>query len=164
MTYSAKIPLLSSVSILNTEAKANMRTKPTRPAAICVELALCAPIVCFALVALADLALVGLTASNVQTTTSAATTLCSQAKANCKEDTIRQVCNVPNDWTISVSTAKSNAKDAYGQWIYTANITISAPYTWMTPFVSDMVSSDQSNLPNYITRNATTPIINPPPD
>jgi hypothetical protein len=141
-----------------------MKRTTNRPAAVAVELALCLPLLCFIMVALAELCLVGIAASNLQNTTSSASILCSQGKDNCTAGAIRTTCNVPNDWTIKVDTNATNRKDAYGQTIYTATITVSAPYQWMIPGVSGLVSSDPSNLPDTLTRTATTPIINSPPE
>ena len=140
-----------------------MRTKHERRGAVAVEMALCAPLVAFALVALADLSLVGLTASNVQTATQSASILCSQNKDNATAGAIRTTLDIPQDWTIKVDTNATNKKDANGQTIYTATITISAPYSWMTPGIASLLSDSESTLPDTITRRAITPIINPAP-
>lgn len=134
-----------------------------RRGAVAVEMAICAPFVCFALVAMMDLVLASLTASNVQTATAAASTLVSQNKKNAHRHVIRQVCGIPKSWHIEVTTAPTTATDAYGQTIYTATITISAPYEWMTIGVSSLVGGDGTGPANKIVRTATTPIINSPP-
>lgn len=141
-----------------------MRNKPhNRPASVAVEMALCAPVVCFALVALADLCLASATASNVQTATASANTLCSQGIQNCHRHKIRHVCGIPHAWKIDVTTQETSATDAYGQPIYTATITITAPYEWMTPGADFFNTGDTKGPPNTITRTTTTPILNSPP-